>query len=445
MAKEKPELKKDKIKAARRVPTDQRRVTVTLPNGISRTHNIGPVPRLRNGGVRKRFARKKAKYAWNTKARKSNVEFLKRKDEPKRHYKGLSTEQKATITPMSFMDLPGELRNEIYPSLLDEIEGRTLIFTNNPTGLVAAWPATVVPRIPIGLLSAGNKQIRNELLPLAYEKVDVQIRIVSAHLKSTAELYAWVNGNDAIPFGSMNVTLITKLSLTILLPCSFETIHKDQGCNFTFLTRMAKLKLLRLRVQVHVPNSHIAPWTTLHTQVPDTTFTPFVTQLIQSLFQHIPKTARVEFGDGVEKDEGGLGTWVDVRADGGRDQGWMENPKIGEVQVGAGRAQKDTVAVPVHQAESVWGRFRGEMGMADAFTTSFDPGEVEDADTEKDVQWNNEMGIGENKDPMVISINTEPVVKEKHTDMNMSDLDLEPASDPDSHAVVQKNKKEKGL
>lgn len=273
---------------------------------------------------------------------------------------------------MTFMHIPGELRNDIYPSLLDEIEGRTLVFTNNPTGLVPGWPATVVPRLPIGLLSAGNKLIRKELLPLAYEKTEIQIRIVSAHLKSTDELHAWTSKKDAIPCSSLDIRLITKLSLTILLPCSFETIFKGQGINFSFLTLMKKLSVLRVRVQVHVSNPHMRPWTLLHTEVPTTTFTPFVTRIMTSLFKNTRKQTTLEFGDGVDRADGGLGSWVDDRADGARDQGWMENPRIGAVRPENVRFDRDTVAVPVPQAERAWGGFRTLQGTADAFTR-FDP------------------------------------------------------------------------
>ncbi|KAE9989711.1 hypothetical protein Vi05172_g6825 [Venturia inaequalis] len=391
MAKEKPESKKEDKAKARQVPQNRRGVNVTLANGDLATRAIGPV-----GGVRKQHASNIAKFTWNTKALESKMGALK-KGEPKGHYKGLSAVNKQAIKPMSFIGLPGELRNEIYPSLLGGIEGRILLFTNNPTGLVPGWPATVLPSVPIGLLSAGSKLIRGELRPLAYEKVDVHIRIVSGRLNSTDELHAWVNSTVAIPFDNMDITLLTKLSLTILLPCSFETVDEDQGINFKFLTRMAKLRSLRLRVQVQVPNAHMPPWMTLHTQVPDTTFSPFVTGLITSLFKHIPQNAQVEFGDGVSKEDGGLGTWVDDRADGWRDQGWMENPKIAENRPGSVRHERDTVAVPVPQAESVWGAFRLMMGSADAFTREH-PVVVGDGE----VRWKIGSGIGSVGDPVLI-------------------------------------------
>lgn len=268
---------------------------------------------------------------------------------------------------MSFMDLPGELRNQIYPDLIDEIEGRTLVFTNNPTGLVAGWPTTIVPRIPIGLLNAGSKLLRSELLPLAYEKTDIHVRIVSAHLKSSGELFAWVNDDDVIPFSTLDLGLVTRLSLTILLPCSFETIQTGQRIDFGWLTQMSKLRTLRVRVQVHVPDSHGRPWTLLHSEIPESTFTPFVTDTITSLFRHVPRMVKVEFGDGVGKDEDGLGTWVDTRADGRVDQGWMENPRIKEELPESSVLDRDTVAVPCHQAERVWGALRGKQGTADAF------------------------------------------------------------------------------
>lgn len=298
---------------------------------------------------------------------------------------------------MIFMDLPGELRNKIYPELINEIEGRTLIFTNNPTGLVPGWPATIVPRIPIGLLNAGSKLIRKELLPLAYEKADIHVRIVSAYLKSTSELHAWINDNDAIPFPSLDVALITKLSLTILLPCSFETIHKGQGIDFTWLTRMSKLRKLSVRIQVHVSNPHQPPWDTLHTPVPDTTFTPFVTNTMERLFTHIPQKVEVEFGDGVAKEHEGLGTWVDDRADGRRDQGWMENPVVAREKPESSLLDRDTVAVPCDQAEEVWGKLREQQGTADAFTR-LDPVEVDEG-----VDWGFGSGLGKSvEDPVVV-------------------------------------------
>lgn len=54
MAKEKPQSKEDKAKARQ---TTERRITVTLPDGTMTMQTIGPVPMLRNGGVRKRYAK----------------------------------------------------------------------------------------------------------------------------------------------------------------------------------------------------------------------------------------------------------------------------------------------------------------------------------------------------------------------------------------------------
>ncbi|QDS77573.1 hypothetical protein FKW77_001450 [Venturia effusa] len=364
MAKEKPDTKPTDKARSRSAAPIPRQLTFTLPDGTTTTRIIGPVPKLRAGGVRKR---KKTKYAWNSRPRKSKMGSFK-KTGLKSHYEGLSDEKKKAIKPMTFMDFPGEVRNIIYPTLLDEIDGRSLIFSNNTTGLVPGWPTTIVPRIPIGLLS-GNKEIRQELLPLAYDKTDIHIRILSAHLNSPNELYAWVDANDAIPFSCMDVTLIPKLSLTIFLPCAFETIHPGQGIDFAFLTRMEKLRVLRVRVQVHVPNPHLPPWTTFDAPVPTSTFTPFVSRIMNELFRHVPRATVVDFGDGVAREDGGLGSWVDERADGRSDMGWMENPVLaGSLGPETEARERDTVAVPIHQAEAVWGALRSVQGSVGAGT-----------------------------------------------------------------------------
>lgn len=58
MAKEKPNSKKEKEDRAKaRVVARQRSVRVTVPDGSLRTRVVGPVPRLRSGGVRKVYLR----------------------------------------------------------------------------------------------------------------------------------------------------------------------------------------------------------------------------------------------------------------------------------------------------------------------------------------------------------------------------------------------------
>jgi hypothetical protein len=298
---------------------------------------------------------------------------------------------------MSFALLPGEVRNIIYSALLDKIEDYPLIFANWTSGPVAGWPASRTPHAPIGFLSSGDRGFRKECLSLAYEKADIHVRILSAHLKSAEELYAWVSNTDCISFSSLNTSLITNLSLTIFLPCSFEVIAPGHGINYAFLARMTRLQVLQLRIQVNVPNPHDMPWLTFHSRIPVELFTPFVHITLKQLFRHVRQSVKIEFGDGVAKEVDGLGTWVDKRADDENDQGWMVNPLLLS-RPGAGIRAEDTVAVPIEQMDEVFGSLRKHQGTADVFTRD-DPIVVEDGD----VEWRHGRGSGWSmEDPILL-------------------------------------------
>jgi hypothetical protein len=303
---------------------------------------------------------------------------------------------------MSLKELPGEIRNAIYSELLDQIEDHTLIFANWIGGPVPVWLASKTPRAPIGLLTT-DKQTREECLSLALSKANIHVRILSSHLKSSDELYAWVSDTDCIPFSSLNTSLLTKLSLTIFLPYRFKTtINKNQGINFTFLSLMTRLKLLRLRIQVNVQLPLRGPWLIYHHPVPNSTFTPFVNRTIESIFRHLRRETIVEFGDGVGEKNGGLGSWVDVRANGRRNSGWMFNPDLAEFwsfkPSSRYRGQCDTVAMPIWQAEKMFGELRWEQGMVRTLATMATAPSVDD---EGEAENGNSDGILEDDDIMV--------------------------------------------
>lgn len=91
---------------------------------------------------------------------------------------------------------------------------------------MAGWPKTIIPCLPIGLLLT-NQLLREELLSLAYAQAEIHIRILSAHLKSAYKLRAWLDEDDCVYFSTLDVTMMTTLWITILVPCLFEVIQPD--------------------------------------------------------------------------------------------------------------------------------------------------------------------------------------------------------------------------
>jgi len=107
----------------------------------------------------------------------------------------------------------------------------------------------------------------------------------------------------------------------------------------------------------------------------------------------------------VGEKNGGLGSWVDVRANGRRNSGWMFNPDLAEFwglkPSNRYRGQCDTVAMPIWQAEKMFGELRWEQGMVRAPTTMATAATASGVDDEGEAENGNSDGMLEDEDAVV--------------------------------------------
>src|ERR1700744_2768149 len=89
---------------------------------------------------------------------------------------------------------------------------------------------------------------------LVFERMDVQVRVLSGQLETIENLFAWLNHRDCITLSPSLMRNIITLRLVIFMSLVHEIMDRNQAINWRFLRSITNLTTLIVQIQTDSPS-----------------------------------------------------------------------------------------------------------------------------------------------------------------------------------------------